>query len=364
MKMSTILFAGHHNPRYRTVTEYIEEAISSLGHDLIVLDEGRHVIPGRIRRYVRALEDLDLEWFNAQVVSRARDVRPDIAILAGGERILPKTVMSLKDMRVVTVLWTIDAPENFQPILRSAPFFDHIFCQGTEAIAILEGAGIRGAAWLPMGCDPRHHYREILTDEEEGSYRHDVVFVGSHYPVRERLFEGLTGFDLAIWGSGWDRLPSGSALKSRVWGIHTPPEVWRKIYSVSKIVLAPHFRAPGERYPVYQASPRIFEALACGAFVICDGQKDVLSLFEDGRHLVVARDAVELREKVRHYLDHPAERGRIAAQGREVVLSRHTYGERLRELFSCLHARRSCIFSPHGPAVAGRESRPRKQGIA
>lgn len=364
MKTSTILFAGHHNPRYRTVTEYIEEAISSLGHDLIVLDEGRHVIPGRIRRRVRALEDLDLEWFNALVVSRARDVRPDIAILAGGERILPKIVRRLKGMGIVTVLWTIDAPGNFQPILRSAPFFDHTFCQGTEAIEILESAGIRGAVWLPMGCDPRHHYRETLTDEEEGSYRHDVVFVGSHYPVRERLLEGLVGFDLAIWGSGWDRLPAGSALKSRVRGIHTPPEVWRKIYSVSKIVLAPHFRAPGDRYPVYQASPRIFEALACGAFVICDAQKDVLSLFQDGRHLVVARDAGELRDKVRHYLDHPAERDRIAAQGRDVVLSRHTYGERLRELFSCLHARQISAPPPPGRADAVRKTRSQEQGAA
>ncbi len=362
MKTSTILFTGHHNPQYRTVTEYIEDAISSLGHDLIVLDEGRHVIPGRIRRRVPVLEGLDLEWFNAQVVSRARDVRPDIAILAGGERILPKTVRRLKDMGIVTVLWTIDAPGNFQPVLQAAPFFDHIFCQGTEAIEILESAGIRGAAWLPMGCDTRHHYREALTGEEEGIYRHDVVFVGSHYPARERLFEALVGFDLAIWGSGWDRLPRGSGLESRVRGFHTPPEIWRKIYSAGPIVLAPHFKAPGGSFPVYQASPRVFEALACGAFVICDGQKDVLSLFEDGRHLVVARDAGELREKVRHYLDHPAERKGIAEQGREVVLSRHTYGERLRELFSRLHARRSCIVFPHGPAVAGRENRPRTQG--
>jgi spore maturation protein CgeB len=364
MKASTILFAGHHNPWYRTVTEYIEEAISSLGHDLIVLDEGRHVIPGRIRRRVRALEDLDLEWFNAQVISRARDVRPDIAILAGGERILPKTVRRLKDMRIVTVLWTIDAPGNFQPVLRAAPFFDHIFCQGTEAIEILESAGIRGAAWLPMGCDPRHHYREALTNGEEGIYRHDVVFVGSRYPVRERFFEALSEFDLAVWGSGWDRLPPGSALESRVRGFHTPPEVWRKIYGTSKIVLAPHFKAPGESFPVYQASPRIFEALACGAFVICDGQKDVLSLFEDGRHLVVARDPGEMREKVRYYLDHPAERERIAAQGREVVLSRHTYGERLRELFSCLHARQSCALPPPGRADAERETPSQEQGAA
>jgi spore maturation protein CgeB len=363
MKTMNILFTGYHNPLYRTVTEYIEDAISSLGHDLFSLNEGRHVIPGRIRQRVRVLEHLDLECFNSQVISCARKVKPDVAIFAGGERILPKTAERLKNMGIVTVLWTIDAPGNLHPILRSAPACDHIFCQGTEAIEILEGSGIRGAVWLPMACDPLHHHREELTDVQEALFGHDVVFVGSYYPVRERLFEALTGFDLAIWGSGWDRLPPESPLKSRIKGIHTPPAVWRKIYSAGKIVLAPHFQDPEGRYPVYQASPRIFEALACGAFVICDPQRDVLSLFQDGRHLVVARDANDLRDKVRYYLEHSGERKRIAMQGREEVILRHTYGDRLKGLFSLLDVKRQGVRARLEASVPRSENLSRREGV-
>jgi spore maturation protein CgeB len=125
-------------------------------------------------------------------------------------------------------------------------------------------------------------------------------------------------------------------LKSRIRKAHTAPAEWLKIYSASRIVLATHYRDPEGVVPVHQASPRVFEALACRAFLICDRQRDVFSLFCDGEHLAGFDNGADLAKKVRYYLDHPQERQTIACKGHEEVMRRHTYVHRIEELLASL----------------------------
>lgn len=317
-----------------TITEYIERAIGDLGHDLIVFEDRQHIIPGKARRRLQWLHQIDLQHINRKLISLALKTKPNIAIIAGGHRIRPKTIKTLKASGIYLVLWTIDAPLNFKPIIEVAPFYDHIFCQGTEAIELLDRAGIKGAHWLPVACDPNEHRPVELSAEEKERYGNDVVFVGSYYSNRAKLFEELVNFDLGIWGPGWNNLGTESNIRKHVRGIHTNPSEWLKIYSASKIILATHYLDPKNRFPVYQASPRVFEALACGAFVISDNQRDVFSLFKDGEHLVRFSTPDDLIEKIPYYLDHPLERERIARQGREEALNNHTYLHRIEKLLS------------------------------
>lgn len=331
-----VLLSAYHNPHYLTVTEYIEEAIRSLGHELRIVDEGRHLVPGRLRQCAPFIERIDLRSFNRQVLRACNRFRPDLFLASGGERILPATVSALRKGGTRTALWTKDVPLHFAPILQGAPVYDHVFCQGTEAIDILRKEGIPRLSWLPMACEPTRHHPVELAAEERNAWRHDAVFVGSHYPVREKLFEALAGVDLAIWGPGWDRLRSDSPLRRCVRAAHTTPETWRKIYAAAKIVLSVHFQDPRGKIPCHQASPRVFEALACGAFVITDRQKDVMALFREGEHLVTFADGEDLRRKVETYLGSSIERERIAQSGCNEVLARHTYRDRLSVLFDSL----------------------------
>jgi spore maturation protein CgeB len=328
-----ILLSGYHNPHYWTVTEYIERAIGALGHELAVFDDGTRCIPGRLRDRNPWLESMDRAWLNRRLQDVARRIRPDVLLVLGGELVEPETVHISKAEGAATVLWTIDAPWNFEPILRAAPSYDHVFCQGTEAIELLHASGI-DARWLPMACDPECHHHPGQAGGEKGGQGHDVVFVGSHYPVREQLFFGLVGRDFSFWGPGWEKLPEASPLRMHWKGAHTAPPVWIKIYSASRIVLAAHYRDSAGRFPVYQASPRVFEAMACGALVLSDRQRDVLGLFCEGEHMACFEDAAELAEKVGYYLDHPDERRRIARQGMEAVLRDHTYKKRLEALLA------------------------------
>jgi len=332
-----ILFSGHHNPHFPTITEYTERAIQGLGHELYSFEDRKHIIPGRIRKRFNMLHRFDLNMINRSIRSLAKFTKPEIAIITGGHRISSETICYLKRQGIVCILWTIDPPRVFQPIVAVAPFYDHIFCQGTEAIELLCSAGIKNARWLPMACDPDCHHLLKCSPEEKITYCSDVVFVGSYYPGRAELIEDLselTDCDLAIWGPGWDALPKTSPLQKCLKGRHTRPEEWLKIYSASKIILSTHYHDSEDRFPVYQASPRVFEILACGAFQLCDDQRDVFALFQDGRDLVKFTDGDDLVAKVKYFLAHPEERNAIAAQGRKTVLARHTYLHRIEELLA------------------------------
>ena len=329
-----ILISGYHNPYYLTITEYIERATRALGHELIVFSDRDHILPGLLRRRSEILQKISLDAINRDFIKLVHRTRPDLVIVTGGHRITNRALKRLAKEGLCTVLWTMDAPVNFQPIINSAPFYSFIFCQGTEAIELLRNAGINGARWLPMACDSAQHRSLKLSKEEQERYQYDIVFVGSYYPNRAELYEKLTDFNFGVWGPGWDKLERGSGLRSHIKAAHTTPSEWVKIYSTSKIVLVTHYRDPNGRFRVYQASPRIFEAMACGAFVMSDHQRDVLSLFEDGEHLVSYNGHEDLISRIKFYLSHPADRKKIAEQGRQEVLRNHQYAHRIEELLS------------------------------
>lgn len=330
-----ILIATARNPHFHTITEYIERAIRSLGHILSSFDDRDFIFPGRLHEAFPRLGQFDLVRMNRSLVKAVQRERPDILLCAGGERILPSTVEAARATGIATALWTIDSLKPSDPRIALAPHFDFVFCGGTEMIQALEGSGLRNAPqWLPFACDPELHRPVELSAEEKPRYGCDVAFVGSlHselYPNRLPMLEALADFDMGIWGPGARSVSTSSPVHTKIRGGGIGYEEWTRIYSAARIVLCAHSDGP---YGLCrQASPRVYEVLACGGFLLCDDQPDVRALFEDGRELVVFRNLNDLRERARHYLDHDQERREIACRGRAKVLAEHTYRHRVAAL--------------------------------
>lgn len=74
---------------------------------------------------------------------------------------------------------------------------------------------------------------------------------------------------------------------------------------------------------------RVFDAPAAGGFVLTDFREQMAELFDLGREAAVYDDPSEIGEKLRYWLDHPAERARIVGAARERILKDHTYDIRL-----------------------------------
>ncbi len=333
-----IIFCGYHNPHFMTVTEYAEKAIRTLGHDLITFNDADFLIPGRVRTAFKPLVDFDLRRLNRKLVRINKRYKPDICIVCDGYRILPEYVKEIKRLGITTVLWIMDPPRDSQLFAGSAAEYDIIFCSGTEAQESLNKYNLVGLNLLPFACDTEFHRRVEVSPEEAKTFGGAISFVGSFYPNRMEILQGIADFDLRVWGPGWKKIPQNSPLVKcvKIAG-NIKPEDWVKIFCSSRINLALHFQ--DGLIPCYQASPKVFEILACKGFLLCDNQKDVRSLFEDGKHLVIFKDISELREKIKYYIGHEQERSRIAGQGFDEVAMKHTYINRMKQMLEIIQGK-------------------------
>ena len=102
-----------------------------------------------------------------------------------------------------------------------------------------------------------------------------------------------------------------------------------KYYSSCKILLNDHWKdMRNEDFP----SNRLFDALACGTFVISDKIPSADTLFDGS---IVTYDGIDdLNEKINYYLVHDNERIKMAEKGRNIVLKNHTFDIRVDTILS------------------------------
>jgi GT2 family glycosyltransferase/spore maturation protein CgeB len=225
----------------------------------------------------------------------------------------------------VNVLWLISHPaditaeecEGYDLVcVASASFAETLRTRTSVPVAVLE-----------QGTDPWRFRPDPVPD-----LTHDLVFVGNSRGVRRRILDDLlpTDHDLAVWGGGWEGILPGKHLR----GAWIANDDLRRTYSSARLVLCDHWedmRANGF------VSNRIYDAVACGALVICDRQPGLGEVFGDA--VVTYETEHELRELVDRLLASPEERERRVAGGRERVVGAHTMDHRAAQLMHLVAAR-------------------------
>lgn len=327
-----ILLVSNSNAAFPNTNHYRLEALRALGHEVVFFDVRDYWTSHRLRVALSFVQHLETCRINAGLIRCCARTPFDGCILVGGHTIFPATVQRIRAMGIPVVLWTSDIPhpQHMKHILASVPYYSHVFCAGTEMVELLKADGRCEPVWLPFACDPACHQPRQLTPEEDARYRRDIVFVGAYYANRREVFEALGDQNIGIWGPQWGCLPKDSPLKNKAVDAALSYLEWTKIYTAAKIVLVIHYQ--DGKVPCHQASPKLFEAMACGAFVLCDDQRDARTLFKDGEDVVFFKNSDELRAKVAYYLAHAGERERIALSGRRTVLAKHTYRDRMQEI--------------------------------
>lgn len=158
--------------------------------------------------------------------------------------------------------------------------------------------------------DPRRH--------------HEILFVGNwRSVVRPVIWHALsTSRDLALYGRGWRFVAPERTVAEWL-----PQSELPAAYSSCDLLLNDHW---DDMRRLGYLSNRLFDALACEAFVLSD---DVIGLRDElGDAVETYADATELPAKIEYWLGRPAERRARAQRGRAVVLERHTADIRVRQL--------------------------------
>ncbi|MGF1472448.1 MAG: glycosyltransferase [Rubrobacteraceae bacterium] len=236
----------------------------------------------------------------------------------------------------LNVLWNISHPAKLTAA--ECDRYDLVFVASKRWAEDLKSRTATPILVLEQATDP-----EVFFPDYDPAHDRELVFVGNSRRVERRILRDLlpTSRDLAVWGADWKGLISTNYIA----GEHLPNRQVRRAYSSASIVLNDHWDDMREHGFV---SNRVYDALACGALVVSDDLPELRENFGDA--IVTYGSPKELRELVEYYLASPEEREEKGRQGRELVLSRHTFEHRLEELLRHVEQRRA------GPELRGRLS--------
>jgi GT2 family glycosyltransferase/spore maturation protein CgeB len=182
------------------------------------------------------------------------------------------------------ILWCISHPDKLSGeecdgydlvCVASRQFAEELAARTSTPVRVLEQA-----------TDQRIFYPDTSPE-----YDHELVYVANSRNVLRPIMRDLlpTEHDLVVYGSGWDGLIDPRLVRDAF----IPNEELRKVYSSARIVLADHWddmRMHGF------ISNRIYDAVACGAFVISDDVPGLVERFGD--RVAVYRSPEELRELI------------------------------------------------------------------
>lgn len=159
----------------------------------------------------------------------------------------------------------------------------------------------------------------------------DLIFIGNaaHKPIatRDWLMPLIRKKNLRtlIFGGGWNNF----GINAR----HLAPHFdnFNNLYPTSAICLNIHSEAQRNMNVLF--NDRSFMLPLCGGFSISDSQ---LSKRYFGDLIPVANTPREFRDLTLHYLDAPQERHDIVIEAAKVVANKHTYFDRMYDVFKAL----------------------------
>lgn len=230
-----------------------------------------------------------------------QEQKPDMYLFVEtGLNLIPPDLYKLS---IPKACYLIDTHLHLENHIRMARHFDCVFIAQKEYLDRFREAGIEKVEWLPLACDPEVHGKQNVEK------RHDIGFVGSILPTLPRRKQLL------------DEL-------ARSFNVHTDRkfmEEMTRVFCESRIVFNNAVRN--------DLNMRVFEALCSGSLLITDDAPNsgLKELFEDGKHLAIYKDE-RIVDTAGHYLRNPQEAERIAENGRQEVLARHTYDHRAEQL--------------------------------
>lgn len=191
------------------------------------------------------------------------------------------------------------------------------------------------AEYMPHAWRPSVHYPA----SPGASKKHDLAFVGTGFPSRQRFFEqmDLGGLDVRLAGP-WFGLPEDSPLRD--WTDLSPEgcidnDETAEIYRQSRCGINFYRRESEESHAGegWACGPREIEMAACGLWFTRDPRPESDELFP---MLPAFAGAGEAGEQIRWALAHPDEREQAADKARAAVADR-TFGNHARKLLALLN---------------------------
>jgi len=273
---------------------------------------------------------------NEMLYETAALLEPNLIHLGKSELVAGQTIRRIKE-RIDTCVIHFYGDFRWEPqpwVVEIGQYADWtlLYHKDKDLIQKHRDMGIRHIGFWWVGTDPDIFY-------PRGSDKlYEVVFMANNsdflegHRQRRELIGAIIkkGIDLHLYGNGWEYLLG-------VPSVHLHPFVnngeFAEACSAAKITLG--FNAVNNVY-MYASWRRPLNLMACGAFHLTRYFPGLEEVFGNGKHLVWFNSIPEAVELIEYYSANDEERERIAKAGRQEVLARHTWDDRIAEIMQYL----------------------------
>lgn len=334
--MRTILLIG---PNFHDFNQNIADAFHSLGYHVDVLAYDSPVTPYSTLNKIKyklshakeQLRNKSAQFFSCNAKKKFDELHPQLVFLLNGDMLTPDIVAYFRKS-VKVVVWLFDSITRLPRCWDILPHCDKVYCYEQKDIPLIKNRLNIDSAFLPQAVSPKAYF-SIPNVEKKW----DIVFAADMWQSnkRKQLIQQV--------------VQNFSNCKIRVWGIYKPwyKGLWKNItrerrdiykncnasttqlnedYNKAKIVLNIH----NEQQEI-GANPKVYEIAASGSYQICDANPYIESLFPNGE-IGLYHNKEELIGQILWAMDPQNEKNREtkAKQAQEIVLSSHTFVDRMR----------------------------------
>lgn len=301
-------------------------------------------LSGYFHRFPRKLNNAAdkkyLNYINTIIVKKFKEEKPSNIIIYNDCRILPGTLEFFKNNGSKITVLLGDDPNYYihgkKYFLFTVIHADSVITTDTGWIDGLKLVGIKNIIYSPLGTDPETFFPMTSSEADRKKYGCDVLFVGKGYYLngngirRATILNELTDFNMKIFGgSDWkDLFYHFPNLKKH----HVPG--WLAADKVNVACncakLYPVLMQAGVRNGV---STRVYDCTASGIFILSEYKKDIETLFPNGE-IIMFKSKYELKNLVGYYLKHEDEMKDHVNKARELVLSKYTIEQSVKEILN------------------------------
>lgn len=271
---------------------------------------------------------------NELLLDCLRRLKPDLLFVLIGYNYAPEVLEQIKRSHgVTTVAWWVENPDNFQVLIPSLPWYDHVFSFSRAVAEVLTREGPRPCRFVNYGTDPGMYRPMVSGPWSRYRYGADLSFLGKFKERRRDYLSALTGMDLGIWGPLWKKelKRDNHALLTQVRGTRLFDRKAALLFNATRVNLNINSWAT-------ESGPnlRVFDVLACRSCLLTEYVEELNELFVVGREIDTFRSAEELADKARFYLSHEKERERMAMRGYEKVAASYKMVDCLRRILESI----------------------------
>jgi spore maturation protein CgeB len=320
-----VLLAGVHF--HSSFTWSIGRALERAGHDLRAFEYRTpplSLIPGSVWRK---------QIMPRSLIRTAGRYRPDLLFIAKGDAIPGWAVNTIRRAtRCRVVNWFPDPCLSAYPnVVAQSPYLDLICSKNREDVDRINADSDGRALFLHHAADRELHLEYDAGDDERRELGCDIAMVGSCYPHRERILEGLLDFDLRVYGPGWARSRLARIKPTAVTGLEARSFLQAAVFQSARVSLNTHHPDDGTAL-----NQRAFDIAGSGGCQLIDTPRDFDDTFQVGADLDSFESVRVLPERVAALLSNPARREELRARARRKVAAAHTYDHRIAEILQRL----------------------------